>query len=307
MPNEDSLTLHKPVLLDEVIEHFPTLDKPSILGLDGTFGRGGHTNALLKAYKNLKMLATDQDKQAIAYAEANYADYLSSGRLNLYHCNFVDLEEFIPEAQNKLQFKYLDFILLDLGVSSPQLDEAERGFSFYHEGPLDMRMDQDLDQTASDVLHTYSEDELIAVFRELGEVRSPYRVVRAIVHDRKEKEFNSTLDLAQMIERIEGWRKKGHHPATKYFMALRLEVNNELGVVKKSIPKLIDLLSDGGRLMILTFHSLEDRIVKYAFKEHLDKGRLVNKKVIIPSKDEQKVNSRSRSAKLRIFERTFDE
>ncbi len=160
-----------------------------------------------------------------------------------------------------------DVILLDLGVSSPQLDEAERGFSFYHDGPLDMRMNQQLPHTAADIVNTWPEVELIELFTELGEIRRPQRVVRAIVNDRKEKPFSTTRDLSGLIERVEGWQRKGHHPATRYFLGLRMAVNNELSGLESCLPELMRSLTPNGRLIIITFHSLEDRIVKYAFKE----------------------------------------
>ncbi len=300
---ETSAKNHTPVLLEEVLRHYPLNDKPQRYGLDGTFGRGGHTRALLDHDPRLTMIALDQDHEAIECAKSEFKELIAQGRLFAKAANFVDSPEVMIKFKQELNFEGLDFILLDLGVSSPQLDCPERGFSFYHDGPLDMRMDQSKELKAEEIINDWPQEDLVEIFQTLGEVRSPHRVVRAIVHDRKEKHFNSTLDLAEMIARIDGWRKKGHHPATKYFMALRLRVNEELDVISQVIPGLIDELTPGGRLMIITFHSLEDRIVKRAFKAQLEKGRLVNKKVIIATREEQKLNARSRSAKLRIFEK----
>ena len=301
--HEPTTEMHIPVLLKEVLEHFPSLGKQKLFGLDGTLGRGGHTIALLNHCPKLTIIGIDQDQAAVEYCRQNYTQWVDSNRLFIEQVNFVDSPPVVKKYFKEHQIEGLDFILLDLGVSSPQLDQAERGFSFYQDGPLDMRMDQTQELTAATILNEWPEEDLISMFKDLGEVRSPYRVIRALLHDRKEKYFNSTVDFSEMIARIDGWRKKGHHPATKYFLALRLQVNEELEVVDKIIPPFIDLLSPGGRLMIISFHSLEDRIVKRAFKAQMNKGRLVNKKVIIGSDEEQKINPRSRSAKLRIFEK----
>lgn len=193
---------------------------------------------------------------------------------------------------------------MDLGVSSPQLDDPERGFSFYHDGPLDMRMDPTQGTSAQEIVNTWTEVGLQRVFMELGEIPRPHRVVKAILQDRREKPFTTTSQLSQLIERVEGWRKKGRHPATQYFLALRLLVNEELDGLKESLPLLMEkALRPGGRLLVITFHSLEDRIVKNIFKDRKDLGVPVNKKVIVPSREEILENPRSRSAKLRVFSR----
>jgi 16S rRNA (cytosine1402-N4)-methyltransferase len=289
---------HEPVLWQEVLAAFypqKKVNHPSYL--DGTFGRGGHYRALQHVMQNLKATALDQDLAAIEYAKENFAAAVSAGALSILHTNFADFA-----AINKDQF--FDMILLDLGVSSPQLDQAERGFSFYHNGPLDMRMNQTQVLTAEFLVNTCSEEELLKIFRDYGEVYRPGRVVRAIVHDRKEKAFQTTAQLAGLIERVDGWMVKGHHPATKYFMALRLAVNSELEVVAKALPKMINFLKPRGRLAVISFHSLEDRIVKNIFRESENFGRSVYKKVIGPTQEECDRNSRARSAKLRVFERS---
>lgn len=298
--------LHIPVLLEPVLKMVSDIEGPVKYALDGTFGRGGHSLAFFKQYSNLKIVGLDHDQQAIDYANEHYKDYIDSNKLFLIRDNFSNIETHKETLKTNLSTSAdhkFDFILLDLGVSSPQLDQSDRGFSFYHDGPLDMRMDQRLEVTAADIVNNYSEQELIDIFKELGEVRRPFRIVKAILHDRKQTEFTSTRQLASMIERVEGWRKKGMHPATLYFMGLRLAVNNELDVIKQSIPTMIEWLRPGGRLLIISFHSLEDRIVKWAFKDLQNQGKIITKKVIQAEQHEIQQNSRSRSAKLRVFER----
>lgn len=297
---------HLPVLLNEVLDMFDPVMKAHALAepgrplryLDGTFGRGGHLKAILDKYPNVSAVAFDQDPEAIEYAKTHFSEWIQSGRLEIHHANFSEyaVEKFGP----------YDLALLDLGVSSPQLDQGPRGFSFYHDGPLDMRMNNTTGTTAADIIQEFSENELNDLFKSLGEINRPYRVSRAIVHDRDEKPFRTTRDLASLVERVEGWHRKGFHPATQYFLALRLYVNRELEVVEESLERLAHGLKSKGRLAVLTFHSLEDRIVKNKFKElaeTMDAGSIVNKKVIQAQWNEAKTNPRARSAKLRVFER----
>lgn len=283
---------HAPVMLNEVLSVFKESQTPLKTLLDGTFGRGGHTKAIVENFPDVNVWGMDQDDEAIAAGKA-----LNLNGLTLVHGNFSEFDKKISEPKN------FDGILLDLGVSSPQLDNADRGFSFYHDGPLDMRMDRSQKVTAADIVNGWDEDDLIELFKNLGEVRNPFRVVKAIVHDRKATPFTMTRQLAGMIERVSGWRKKGFNPATQYFMALRLQVNGELRVLEETLPKLMNALTDKGRAVVITFHSLEDRIVKNIFKNNPELGRPVSKKVVKPSREEQKSNPRSRSAKLRAFER----
>jgi 16S rRNA (cytosine1402-N4)-methyltransferase len=278
--------MHKPVLLKEVLQFASEIAPKTIL--DGTFGRGGHTRAMLEACPDAKVTAID-------YGRKELGALIASGRLALEHFNFHDIAKFPVQG--------FDVILLDLGVSSPQLDEAARGFSFYHDGPLDMRMNQTSELTAAAVVNTWPEVELLNLFMKYGEIRRPQRVVRAIVNDRKQTPFTTTRELAGLIERVEGWQRKGHHPATRYFLALRMAVNNELAGLEACIPDLMRALSPRGRLLIITFHSLEDRIIKYAFRESQELGFPLVKKVIVPSREEERENPRARSAKLRIFQR----
>lgn len=287
-----NLCMHIPVLLAEVVHHASEIQPRTIL--DGTFGRGGHSRALLNACPGAVVTALDQDVAAIAHAQVAFADEIRAGRLIPRHFNFHDI--------GRLGGTY-DVILLDLGVSSPQLDEPARGFSFYHDGPLDMRMNQELETTAADIVNTWSEVELNSLFVKYGEVRRPQRVVRAIVNDRQTEPYATTRQLASLIERVEGWRKKGHHPATSFFLALRMAVNAELSGLETCLPDLMRGLNEKGRLIVITFHSLEDRIIKYAFREATALGHPLYKKVIVPTDEELKDNPRARSAKLRIFER----
>jgi 16S rRNA (cytosine1402-N4)-methyltransferase len=289
--------MHKPVLLKEVLDSFSNLkDQPKLVYFDGTYGRGGHFRAVIEAYNPDLSFITDQDLAAIEQANKDWKTQIELGQIKVFHQNF---NEFINENANQQKF---DMVLLDLGVSSPQLDLAERGFSFNKEGPLDMRMNQTSGKTAADIINTYGLEDLIQIFKSYGEVINPARVVRAIINDRQVKPFVSTLQLAGLIERVDGWQKKGFHPATQYFMALRLVINRELEVIQSVLPLLIKQMQDKGRISVITFHSLEDRIVKNIFKESSE-GFLVNKKVIVPSEEECKINPRSRSAKLRIFQK----
>lgn len=287
---------HKPVLLNEVIEAATECDREVKHILDGTFGRGGHTRALLEKFPGAHVTGLDRDADALSYGEVNFEKEIESSRLRLRHANFADIEE--------LNFEGFDFALLDLGVSSPQLDVAERGFSFYKDGPLDMRMDRREPVAADEIVNFWDEEDLNELFRKYGEVRRPERVVQAICKDRQKKRYETTLELANMIARVSGWKKKGHHPATQYFLALRIKVNHEFDDIERGVRSVIDLLNPGGRLAVITFHSAEDRIVKYAFRALAEtEGDLVNKKVIVPSRAEEKENPRSRSAKLRVFQR----
>ena len=294
---------HVPVLLQPILDMAKGLSRTPKYYLDGTFGRGGHARALFDQFSELRTIGLDQDEEAISYGKEHFAEEISQERLILIRSNFSKVDELKEEFEKFHGGHGFDLILLDLGVSSPQLDRGDRGFSFYHDGPLDMRMDQRDEVTASDIVNNWDSDDLSELFRTLGEVRRPGRVVQAIVQDRKKQSFQTTRELASLIERIEGWRKKGHHPATQYFLALRLEVNKELDVIRDVIPSMVELLSEGGRLMIITFHSLEDRIAKYALRDLKDRGILVNKKVIQAEWSEAKKNPRARSAKLRVFQK----
>lgn len=284
--------LHVPVLLKEVLDSFGSLsNRNGLVYFDGTFGRGGHYQAIRDSYTLKEAWATDQDQEAIAYAQAHFPE------VKIQHTDFFSFAEgAMPNY---------DIGLIDLGVSSPQLDQAARGFSFNKDGPLDMRMNHSRPVTAATIINEWSEEKLFEIFRNYGEIDKPARVVRAVLNDRKTKPFTTTLQLAQLIERVDGWQKKGFHPATQYFMGLRLIVNNELEFVEQGLPLLIEKLNDGGRLSVITFHSLEDRLVKEIFRDS-KLGFPVHKKVIVPSDEECKTNPRARSAKLRVFQKGME-
>ncbi|AGH96248.1 16S rRNA (cytosine(1402)-N(4))-methyltransferase RsmH [Pseudobdellovibrio exovorus] len=289
--------LHKPVLLNEVVDSYSIFEeRTDLIYFDGTFGRGGHFRAIQQKFSPELSYITDQDLAAIAQANTEWKNEIESGKVRVFHQNFY---EFTQHSDASIQF---DMVLLDLGVSSPQLDEADRGFSFNKDGPLDMRMNQQDTLNAAEIVNTYEPEDLIQIFHKYGEIQNPARVVRAIVNDRVEKPFTTTLQLAGLIERVDGWKKKGFHPATQYFMALRLVVNRELEVIENVLPLLMQKMRDKGRISVITFHSLEDRIVKNIFKDS-EEGFLVNKKVIVPTEEECRMNVRARSAKLRIFQK----
>lgn len=293
-----SSQLHKPVLLEEVLksfsEHFGTEDK--IMGVDGTFGRGGHSKALMDRYQSLHIMGIDQDTEAIDFAKKKYSTLIEEERLSLVHTNFADVKTL------KAKINSANFVLLDIGVSSPQLDNADRGFSFYNDGPLDMRMNQEQGETAAKILNSREPEELRALFLEFGEVYASDKLLEGIVEFRTEKEFSTTLEFANLIEKKCGWRKKGMHPATLYFQALRIYVNEELEELKKALTFYTEELAPGGIIMLITFHSLEDRIVKRFFRNS-ELGKPVNKKVIKASEEEEAENKRARSAKLRVFKK----
>lgn len=302
--NNNNNNNHYPVMLNEVMEMFSqaNVEKPKNY-LDGTFGRGGHAEKVSSQFPELDIYALDKDKEAVDFAQKNWEQKSKAKKFFIEQASFNSLDKVI-ENRNWPQ-KY-DMILLDLGVSSPQLDQGSRGFSFYHQGPLDMRMDQRSPLTAEEIINYWSEEELVDIFKDYGEVFKPYNVVKTILRERKKNTISSTQELSSLIEKSIGWRKKGKHPATKYFMALRLVVNKELEDLKDGLQTLMKRLVPGGRLVVITFHSLEDRIVKQVFRNS-EHGKPVNKKVVKPTRDEQLENRRSRSAKLRAFERIIEE
>ncbi len=293
---------HLPVMPSEIINELREVTRGVSHFFDGTFGRGGHSMMVRDEFGDIKVTATDRDLDAVAFANSKFSDLIEQKKIRVIHSVFSN-QEVLSEFQEPPVF---DAGLLDLGVSSPQLDEAGRGFSFYNSGPLDMRMDQSQELTAADIVNTWDAQDLSDLFYQYGEIKFPNKVVRAIINDREEKPFVTTEDLSGLIERVDGWRKKSKHPATSYFLALRLMVNKELEVLKEALPEIIKMLKHEGRLLVLTFHSLEDRIVKQFMKGAPELGRMVYKKVIKPTEEELKINPRSRSAKLRVFERLID-
>ncbi len=292
--------LHKPILLKETLKIFKeNLDiEKNTFGIDATFGRGGHGSAILESFPNFKILGIDQDIEAIEYAKSEYKHYLVNERLELLHGNFSDTQR----VQNLLK-KDLDFVFFDIGVSSPQLDNANRGFSFYNDGPLDMRMNQSIGETAADIMNEKTSQELREIFLKYGEVYASDKLLEGIQEFRIKKKFETTLELANLIEKKCGWRKKGHHPATLYFQALRIYVNAELEKLRQALEFYTEKLRDEGVFIIISFHSLEDRMIKHYFRNSV-LGKLIYKKVIKPTKQEELGNKRARSAKLRVFKKT---
>ncbi len=292
MPLEYKL-LHKPVMVEEVIRLMDV--KPGGLYLDCTLGGGGHSLAILKySSPDGYLVGIDRDPMAINIAEEILSEY--RGRYTLISGNFVNLRELISKAG----FDKFDGILFDLGVSSIQLDDPERGFSFAKEGPLDMRMDQNIPLTAHQVVNTFPQDRLEYIFREFGEEPFAHKIARAIVEYRKGKEISSTKELTDIISSV--IRKRGKiHPATRVFMALRIYINNELENLENALSQAISLLRPKGRLCVISYHSLEDRIVKKFFKESGEK--IITSSVIKPRREEILDNRRARSAKLRGLEK----
>jgi 16S rRNA (cytosine1402-N4)-methyltransferase len=300
---------HRPVLAAEVLELLAP--KAGSVVVDGTCGGGGHAEAILQ--QGASVLALDQDPEAIAYTAGRLSTF--GERLTLRQSNFRK----VGEVLDQLGIARIGGALLDLGVSSRQLENAERGFSIMRNGPLDMRMDPRRELTAATIINTYCEEDLTRLFRELGEEPAARRIASQLVKLRKTTPFYETGSLARAIEKIVG-RHGRRHPATQVFQALRMEVNDELGALEEALPVLAGRLEPGARIAVITFHSLEDRIVKHFFREHsrewLDRPewpeprgnpewdlRLVTSKPIEPTELEQRANPRSRSAKLRVAEK----
>ncbi len=305
---------HIPVLLREAVDGLNI--KEDGIYVDGTLGGAGHSIEIVKRLTGGKLIGIDQDLNAITKAKEVLKDDLDN--VILVHDNYVNIENILSD----LHIEKVDGILLDIGVSSHQLDEEERGFSYHKDAPLDMRMDKTKDFTAWDVVNKYSERELERIIWDYGEERWAKRIAEFIVDERKVKPIDTTLQLVDVIKAAipKKVRMEGHHPGKKTFQAIRIEVNGELDVLKASIPKMCRLLNKGGRIAIITFHSLEDRIVKETFKELnkdcicppeipicvCDKEKeieIITRKPIVPTKIEIERNPRSRSSKLRIAER----
>ena len=304
---------HKPVLLEETIEGLKI--KEDGIYVDGTLGGAGHSKEILKRLSSKGMLiGIDRDEEALKAAKENLKDFQNVIYVHNNHDN-------IKEILSNLQIENVDGILLDLGVSSYQLDERNRGFSYLGNNELDMRMDKTQSLTAKKVVNTYSEEELANIIYEYGEERFSRQIAKNICIARKENEIETTEELVKIIEKsMPAFAKKEGHPAKRTFQAIRIEVNNEIKPLYNTARKCIELLKIEGRLCIITFHSLEDRAVKNAYVDAQGKctcpkdlpycvcgakseGKIINKKPIIATEEEQEENSRSKSAKLRIFEK----
>ena len=304
---------HKPVLLKECIEGL-NIKKDGIY-VDGTLGGAGHSKEILRNLSNKGLLiGIDRDEEALNAAKQNLLEY---NNVKYIHGNHDDIKEILEN----IGIGKVDGILLDLGVSSYQLDEKNRGFSYLGENELDMRMDKTQALTAKKVVNTYKEEKLANIIYEYGEEKFSRSIARNICNYRKQKEIETTKELVEIIEKsIPKSKQNGGHPAKKTFQAIRIEVNNEIKPLEKTVADCIDVLAPKGRLCIITFHSLEDRAVKNAFNKAKgictcpkdlpycvcgakELGKVINKKPIIASKQEQEENTRSKSAKLRIFEK----
>lgn len=295
-------TVHKSVLLKEVIDGLNLSD--STVVVDGTFGGGGHTKEILTLHKNVRVIAIDRDSGAWDRASENLKGL--EDRISFYNLNFKDLEQ----ALSKEGVDKVDAILLDLGLSSDQLDNSKRGFSFLRDEDLLMTMKESPnseDVTAKEIVNTWSEESLADIIYGYGEETFARVIARNIVLARKEKEIQTTFDLVEIIERSvnKAYRNKKTHCATKTFQALRIATNDELQSITIGLENALKVLKKGGRMAVISFHSLEDRIVKNFYREKLKTGEviLINKKPIIPGEEEVKENKRSRSAKLRILEK----
>ncbi len=291
---------HIPVMLQEVLEYLNP--KRGDIIVDGTLGFAGHSKAILeKITPGGKLVGLDQDKEALAIAKKNLTEYAAD--TDLVNKNFVEIDEVLKSGG----IKQVSGIVLDLGISSYQIDRPERGFSVRHDGPLDMRMNAEADLKASDIVNTYSEKDIAEILKEYGEERFSFRVARFIVEERKKKLIETTSQLSQIVMRALGARGKTQkiHPATRTFQGLRIAVNDELNKLSLTIDKAVTLLKPGGRLVIISFHSLEDRIVKTKFRDFAKdkKIHLLTKKPVYPTDQELAVNPRARSAKMRAAER----
>lgn len=304
---------HISVLLEEAVNAL-NLDENSIV-VDATLGYAGHSSEILKRIKRGRLFAFDQDSEAIKYS----TDRLTSIGTNftIIKSNFVHLKEKL----NELGVEKVDACLFDLGVSSPQLDEQERGFSYHLDAKLDMRMNQEQEFSAYDVVNTYSKEELTKIFTDYGESKFSRNIANKIIEYRKTKNIETTLELVEIIKTAVPMKFRiDKHPAKQIFQAIRIEVNHELDVIEPALEQALSMLNVGGRVAVITFHSLEDRIVKRYFKsvseidikvkglpnipeEYLPDYKLVVNKAILPSKEELENNKRARSAKLRVIEK----
>ena len=310
---------HKSVLLEETIRNLKV--KPDGIYVDGTLVGGGHAYEVCRQLSAKgSLIGIDQDEAAIEAAGERLQEF--GDRVTIIRSNYCNMKK---ELQ-KIGISSVDGIVLDLGVSSYQLDNAERGFTYREDVPLDMRMDRRGSRTARDIVNTYTENELYRVLRDYGEEKFAKKIARNICTARSEKPIETTGELIELIKQSIPMKMRavGGHPAKKTFQAIRIELNQELEVLRNSLDDMIELLNDGGRICIITFHSLEDRIVKTIFRRNenpctcppdfpvcvcgkTSMGRVITRKPILPDEEEIAVNKRSKSAKLRVFERTRNE
>lgn len=288
---------HVSVLLQETIDALQI--EPGKRYIDGTLGGGGHTGQILE--QGGEVLGLDFDEDALRFVSDKLKPHIETGKLKIAKGNFKNIDKLAADAG----FTEVDGVLFDLGVSSHHFDTPERGFSVKMEGPLDMRMDQELGVKASDLLNILTKGELYELFTKFGEERFAYAISNSIVRARQVKRIETTGELVGIINRVVPKKQEGVHPATRVFQALRIVVNDELNNITEALPKALSLLKKSGRIAVISFHSLEDRIIKNTFKEWEEKGKglIITKKPIVPSEDEVSRNPRSRSSKLRVFEK----
>lgn len=303
---------HKSVLLDEAISYLNIRDDG--VYVDATLGFAGHSSNILRRVPKGFLIAFDKDINAISYSKEKLSKI--GDNFYIFNTGFINIKKCVQE-----KYQSVDGILFDIGVSSAEIDEGDRGFSYMNDGPLDMRMDLGSKLSAYDVVNSYDIDDLARIFREYGEEKHAYKIAKKIEEQRNIKKIETTLELVDIIDKCYPYKEKRNtHPAKKVFQAIRIEVNNELEELKVALDSSLELLSVGGRLVVITFHSLEDRIVKSLFKEKTEvpslvKGmpnipsellpdfKLVTNKPVLPSSEEILYNSRSRSAKLRVIEK----
>ena len=309
---------HIPIMLDDVISGLDI--KPDGIYVDGTLGGAGHSSEIVKRLSEKgRHIGIDQDMDAIKAATERLSKF-EDKNIDIVHSNYVNMKSVLMN----LGIEKVDGILLDLGVSSYQFDNKERGFSYREEAPLDMRMDQEGETTAQDIVNDYSESELRRILSTYGEEKFAGRIASNIVKHREEKRIETTFELNEIITEAipAAARRHGGNPCKKSYQAIRIELNHELEVLEQALTKMIDLLAPGGRICIITFHSLEDRIVKNIFKTAMNpcicppefpvcvcgrksKGTVITRKPIVPSEEELEINSRSKSSKLRVFEKAL--
>lgn len=308
---------HVSVLLEETVSNL--MIKEDGIYVDGTMGGAGHSYQICKQLgENGRFVGIDQDEAAICTGQERLREF--GDKVSIVRSNYCNMKQVLQE----LGIEKVNGIVLDLGVSSYQLDTAERGFSYKEDGPLDMRMDKRQERTAKDIVNGYSEMELFRIIRDYGEDKFAKNIAKHIVRMRQEKEFETTYELNEAIKAAIPMkiRKNTGHPSKKTFQAIRIELNKELEVLNNTLQDMIDLLDDNGRICIITFHSLEDRIVKSIFRKNENpctcppsfpvcmcgqksKGKVITRKPILPSEGEMEANRRSKSAKLRVFERRY--
>ena len=303
---------HKTVLLEEAIDYLNIKEDGNYI--DATLGYAGHSSKILEKLTKGTLLCFDKDKEAIDYSRSKLLKLKNN--FKIFNTGFINIKEVILKENIKI-----DGVLFDLGVSSPMLDDEKRGFSYMKDARLDMRMNKEASLTAYQIVNTYSISKLTDIFRKYGEEKHALKIAKTIDSSRKQKPVETTLELVAIIDKCYPYKEKRNtHPAKKVFQALRIEVNNELGEFSKALNDALDILNVGGRVVVITFHSLEDRICKNIFKERCEindvvKGlpevplemlpdfKLITPKAIIPTIEEQKLNPRSKSAKMRVIEK----